>query len=73
MSIRLPATLFPVHDRGRSGPGIATGKEGNPGATGTLGKEDNTWSSYLICRDAIYEGLAYTLACDRTHNQVGEA
>jgi hypothetical protein len=33
---------FPVHDRGQSGPGISGGKEGNPGATGTLGQEDNT-------------------------------
>jgi len=29
-------------DRGRSEPGLAAGKEGNPGATGTLGQEDNT-------------------------------
>lgn len=28
---------------------------------------------YLVCRYAIYEGLSYALAGDRTHNQVREA
>jgi hypothetical protein len=50
---------------------IGPSKRGTP-LQRALGQE-RILGLYLVCRDAIHEGLSYALTCDRTHHQVWEA